>query len=187
MGRDSDLTHEILSFTSDGRSLPEATCDDDASMIDAIPHSCGSLPEGEGHTDGEGGFTLLEVLVVIVIIGLLVGFVAPAVLHQLGGARISIAKQSITRIGTVLDMYKLDVGDYPSTSDGLQALIDRPSDAQNWNGPYLKSDSGALDPWNHPFVYRYPSDRSGHDYDVCSHGPSANSDSASDSGMICNQ
>jgi general secretion pathway protein G len=186
MGRDNNLTHEVPSFNPADRSLFEATCDDDTSAVDAIPHSCGSLPEREGRTSGEGGFTLLEVLVVIVIIGLLVGFVAPAVLHQLGGARISIAKQSITRIGTVLDMYKLDVGDYPNTSDGLQALIERPSDAPNWNGPYLKSDSGALDPWNHPFVYRFPSDRSGHDYDLCSRGPSASGDNGSDSGMICN-
>ncbi len=137
------------------------------------------------HQPKDAGFTLLEVLVVIVIIGLLVGFVAPAVLHQLGNARVSIAKQSIERIGSVLDMYKLDVGSYPDTSEGLQALVEKPADAANWNGPYLKSDSGVLDPWNHPYIYRYPSDRSGHDYDLCSHGPNA-SDESSDSDMICN-
>jgi len=134
----------------------------------------------------ESGFTLLEILVVIVIIGLLVGFVAPAALRQLGGAKVSIAKQSITRMGAILDMYKLDVGNYPVTADGLQALIEKPSDAMNWNGPYLKSDSGALDPWNHGYVYRFPSDRSGHDYDLCSRGPNAAASDTSDSGMICN-
>jgi general secretion pathway protein G len=168
-----------------GRGLPIATSDDEAKMTDMTNEYADSPSETEGR-QGERGFTLLEVLVVIVIIGLLVGFVAPAVLHQLGGARVSIAKQSITRIGSVLDMYKLDVGDYPSTSDGLDALINKPGDAQNWNGPYLKSDSGALDPWNHAYVYRYPSERSGHDYDLCSHGPNASNDSASGSGMICN-
>jgi general secretion pathway protein G len=140
----------------------------------------------EETVDRESGFTLLEILVVIVIIGLLVGFVAPAALRQLGGARVSIAKQSIERLGSVLDMYKLDTGTYPATSDGLQALIDKPSDATNWNGPYLKSDTGVLDPWNHAYVYRFPSDRSGHDYDLCSRGPNASADDSSTDGMICN-
>lgn len=132
--------------------------------------------------DAESGFTLLEVLVVIAIIGLLVGLVAPAALRQLGGARISVAKQSIERLGGILDMYKLDVGAYPATQDGLQALVSKPSDVNNWNGPYVKSETAALDPWNHPYVYRSPSQRSGHDYDICSHGPQANSTDA----MICN-
>jgi len=142
----------------------------------------------ESSAGRESGFTLLEVLVVIVIIGLLVGFVAPAVLHQLGGARVSIARQSIQRLGSVLDMYKLDVGSYPSTSDGLQALIEKPEDATNWNGPYLQGQGGALDPWNHPYVYRFPSDRAGHDYDLCSLGPNGNAaaDDTGSSGMICN-
>ncbi|MDR3452358.1 MAG: type II secretion system major pseudopilin GspG [Rhodoferax sp.] len=133
----------------------------------------------------EAGFTLLEVLVVIAIIGLLVGLVAPAALRQLGGARVSVAKQSIERLGAVLDMYKLDVGTYPATSDGLQALVDKPSDAANWSGPYLKAENGTLDPWNHPYIYRSPSQRSGHDYDICSRGPNAQSGDAAD-GMICN-
>jgi general secretion pathway protein G len=131
----------------------------------------------------QSGFTLLELLVVIAIIGLLVGLVAPAALRQLGGARASVAKQSIERLGSVLDMYKLDVGSYPSTTDGLQALVTRPSDAPSWNGPYLQAhDNGLLDPWNHPYVYRVPSQRSGRDYDLCSHGADAASND-----MICNQ
>jgi general secretion pathway protein G len=133
----------------------------------------------------EAGFTLLEVLVVIAIIGLLIGLVAPAALRQLSGARVSVAKQSIERLGTILDMYKLDVGSYPSSSDGLEALLERPADAENWNGPYLKAENGLLDPWRHPYVYRSPSQRSGHDYDICSHGPDAQAGS-SDNGAICN-
>lgn len=139
----------------------------------------------EAGAQREAGFTLLEILVVIVIIGLLIGLVAPAALRQLSGARVSVAKQSIERLESVLDMYKLDVGSYPSTSDGLQALVDKPTDADNWNGPYVKADNGLLDPWRHPYVYRAPSQRSGHDYDICSLGPNAQSGASSDN-MICN-
>ncbi|NHN86410.1 type II secretion system protein GspG [Acetobacter musti] len=134
--------------------------------------------------DAESGFTLLEILVVLAILGLLVGLVAPAALRQLGGARVSVAKQSIARIGTILDMYKLDTGTYPASEDGLQALIQRPASAEGWSGPYLKGTTVPLDPWNHPFIYRFPSDREGKDYDLCSSGPSGKADSGS--GMICN-
>jgi general secretion pathway protein G len=135
----------------------------------------------------DAGFTLLELLVVIAILGLLIGLVAPAALRQLGGARISVARQSIVRVGTILDLYKLDVGSYPSTEDGLQALIAKPGDADNWNGPYLKSEGVPLDPWNHQYVYRYPSARQGRDYDLCSTGPSGQMTDASQSDMICNE
>jgi general secretion pathway protein G len=131
----------------------------------------------------DAGFTLLELLVVIAILGLLIGMVAPAVLRQLGNARTSVAHQSIERLGSVLDMYKLDVGDYPSTEQGLQALVQQPTDVSNWNGPYLKDDRLPVDAWNHPYVYQEPSSRPGHDYDLCSKGPSGN---ATGDAMICN-
>jgi general secretion pathway protein G len=131
----------------------------------------------------ESGFTLLEVLVVIVILGLLIGFVAPAVLRQLGGARVSIAHQSITRLGAVLDMYKLDVGSYPSTDQGVEALAQAPAGVSNWTGPYVQGGKVPLDPWNHPYVYRSPSNSSDKDYDLCSQGPSG---TATGSSMICN-
>ncbi len=128
------------------------------------------------------GFTLLELLVVIAILGLLIGLVAPAVLRQLGNARTSVAKQSIERIASILDMYKLDVGSYPSTDQGLRALVERPTDAANWNGPYVKGNV-PVDPWNHPYVYRDPSNRPGHDFDLCSEGPSGTGGDEE----ICNQ
>ena len=136
-----------------------------------------------GSRDAEAGFTLLEILVVIAILGLLIGLVAPAVLRQLGGARTSIARQSIERLSSVLDLYKLDVGSYPSTEQGLGALSTRPTGVTTWSGPYIKGDATPLDAWNHPYSYRSPSQRSGHDYDLCSAGPDAN---AGPAGQICN-
>ena len=133
--------------------------------------------------DNRAGFTLLELLVVIVILGLLIGLVAPAALRQLGGARISLAHQSIERLGSVLDLYKLDIGVYPTTEQGLQALVERPADVDTWNGPYLKGEQTPMDPWNHPYVYDSPSTRTGHDYDLCSHGPPAGNTAQE---MICN-
>jgi general secretion pathway protein G len=138
-------------------------------------------------SEREGGFTLLELLVVIVILGLLIGLVAPAVLRQLGHAKDSIAKQSIERIASVLDLYKLDAGSYPSTQDGLQALITKPDDDDAWSGPYLKSGGSPRDPWGHPYLYQSPSSRPGLDYDLCSLGPSGKSGQPGDPGLICNQ
>lgn len=133
----------------------------------------------------DAGFTLIELLVVIAILGLLIALVAPAVLRQLGGAKLSIARQSIERIEQILDLYKLDVGTYPGSDDGLQALVTKPSGAENWNGPYVKSNQLPVDPWNHPYTYRNPSSREGHDYDLCSAGPGGNAgDTAS---QICNK
>ncbi len=117
-----------------------------------------------------GGFTLLEMLVVIAIMGLLIGLVAPAALGQLGNARRSLARQSVARLATVLDLYRLGEGAYPTESQGLAALIQAPAGATGWNGPYL---AGALplDPWQHPYIYRAPSRRPGRPFDLCSAGP----------------
>ncbi|MBB2154990.1 type II secretion system major pseudopilin GspG [Gluconacetobacter diazotrophicus] len=134
--------------------------------------------------DRDGGFTLLELLVVIAILGLLIGLVAPAALRQLGGAKNSVAHQSIQRLGQVLDLYRLDVGQYPSTEEGLQALVTRPAGVDNWNGPYVKDNGPPLDPWRHAYVYRNPSERAGHDYDLCSAGSGGNA--ASTATQICN-
>ena len=135
------------------------------------------------HAAGDAGFTILEILVVITIIGLLIGLVAPAALRQLGGARVSVAKQSIERLSTVLDLYSLDMGSFPSTEQGLTALVQKPAGATNWNGPYLKGDSIPLDPWGRAYSYRKPSERQGREYDLCSGGPNGD---ATQRDMICN-
>jgi general secretion pathway protein G len=136
----------------------------------------------------ERGFTLLELLVVIAILGMLVYMVAPAALRQLGSSKQKIAQQSVERLAGVLDIYKLDVGTYPTTEQGLQALVAKPSDAAGWAGPYLKNASAVpVDPWNHPYLYRSPSSREGHDFDLCSQGPAAQGASAGGNSQICNQ
>ncbi len=114
----------------------------------------------------ERGFTLLELLVVLAILGLLIGLVAPAALRQLGSAKHKVAVQAVERLAGVLDLYKLDIGEYPTTEQGLQALVKAPSGARNWNGPYLKGEGVPNDPWGHPYHYRRPSDRPNHDYDL---------------------
>lgn len=132
------------------------------------------------------GFTLLELLVVLAILGLLIGLVAPAALRQLGSAKEKIAHQSIERLAGVLDIYKLDVGIYPTTEQGLQALITRPSGVAHWNGPYLKGDKVPEDPWGRPFVYRSPSQRQGHEYDLLSLGPTGQPGGTGEAATIAN-
>src|SRR5581483_3621031 len=88
----------------------------------------------------ERGFTLLELLVVLAILGLLIGLVAPAAIRQLGSAKHKVAEQTIARLASFLDLYRVDVGSYPSTEQGLAALLEAPAGVANWNGPYVKGD-----------------------------------------------
>jgi len=120
--------------------------------------------------NARAGFTLLEILVVLAILGMLIGLVAPAAMRQLGGAKIAIARQALVRLATVLDLYRLDMGAYPTAEQGLAVLLERPAGAAGWNGPYI---TGALpaDPWGHPFEYRVPSRLAGREYDLCTGGP----------------
>lgn len=106
----------------------------------------------------QAGFTLIELLVVLVILGLLAGLVGPNVLNQLGGAKTKTARLQIKDLEQAMEMYKLDVGRYPSNSQGLQALVEKPGDADGWNGPYLKSGV-PLDPWKQEYQYAYPGDQ----------------------------
>jgi len=113
------------------------------------------------------GFTLLELLVVMVIIGLLAGFVAPRLFAQVGKSEVKAARAQIDALEKALDQYRLDVGRYPSTEQGLAALNDRPAGEAKWAGPYLKK-AVPLDPWSHAYVYKIPGERG--EYDLLSMG-----------------
>lgn len=102
------------------------------------------------------GFTLLELLVVLVILGLLASVTAPAVARYLSGAKIDAAKLQIQNLSTTLDMYRLDTGSYPSPQDGLRALVQRPAAAQRWNGPYLRKPDMIKDPWGREYLTAPP-------------------------------
>lgn len=114
------------------------------------------------------GFTLLEILVVVVIIGLLAGIVAPRLFKSVTKSEVTTAKAQIESLGKALDQYRLDIGHYPSTQQGLAALTHKPAEESRWDGPYLKKDA-PLDPWGNPYVYRYPSEH-GADFDLSSWG-----------------
>jgi general secretion pathway protein G len=100
----------------------------------------------------------MELLVVLAILGLLMSLVGPQVLKQLGGAKTKTALIQIRDLEQALEMYKLDVGRYPNTTQGLAALVDKPSGVAGWNGPYLKSDV-PRDPWGRDYNYKYPGER----------------------------
>lgn len=111
----------------------------------------------------EAGFTLVEMLVVITIIGLIMALVAPRVLNYLSESKTKAAKIQIESFGNALDLFYLDEGRYPSTAEGLGALVRRPADNPTWNGPYLQTGSVPADPWGNPYVYRAPGQHGAYD------------------------
>lgn len=117
---------------------------------------------------GDGGFTLIEILVVIAIIALIMSLVGPRVLNYLGESKVKAAKIQIQSFGSALDLFNLDTGRYPSTSEGLTALVQSPGTVPAWNGPYLKGGVLPNDPWGKPYVYRSPGEHGA--YDIVSYG-----------------
>jgi general secretion pathway protein G len=113
----------------------------------------------------QAGFTLLEVLVVLVILGLLAAVVAgPQIFKYLGTAKSEAAKVQVQQISSALDLYRLEIGRYPSQQEGLEALVVAPAGVTKWNGPYLKKKESILDPWGREFLYRIPGEHG--DYDL---------------------
>ena len=102
------------------------------------------------------GFTLIELLVVLVILGLLAGLVGPQVMRYLGDSKTRTAELQIEDLSSALDLYRIDVGSYPDSNEGLEALVREPQGARNWNGPYLRRNSVPDDPWGNPYNYRHP-------------------------------
>jgi general secretion pathway protein G len=113
------------------------------------------------------GFTLLELLVVMVIIGLLAGYVGPKYFAQIGKSEVKAAKAQIDALGKSLDQYRLDVGRYPNSEQGLAALFVKPTNEAKWDGPYLQKNL-PNDPWGNPYVYKQPGEHG--EYDLLSYG-----------------
>jgi general secretion pathway protein G len=131
----------------------------------------------------EAAFTLLELLVVVAIIGLLVGYVAPRYFGQVSKSEITTARAQIDALEKALEQYRLDTGRYPSTEMGLNALVQRPQGEAKWNGPYLRKDV-PLDPWGKPYTYRFPGERG--DFDIASYGRDGQPGGSGDDADITN-
>lgn len=117
--------------------------------------------------NGQAGFTLIELLVVMVILGLLAALVVPNYVRQGEKARIKAARVQIENLGAALDTFRLDIGRYPSSQEGLDALRERPSGLDRWDGPYLKKEI-PKDPWGNTYMYRSPGERE--PYELLSYG-----------------
>ena len=130
------------------------------------------------------GFTLIELLVVLVILSLIAAFAVPQVIKYVAGAKSDAAKIQVERLSSVLDLYRLEVGRYPTQEEGLDALIEKPGDAETWNGPYVKKADSLTDPWGRPYVYRIPGEKSDFDlYSLGSDGQEGGEGEAKDVGL----
>ena len=114
------------------------------------------------------GFTLVELLVVLLILGLIAMFAVPQVIKYLGGAKTDAARIQVQNLSTILDLYRLEIGRYPTSDEGLNALLEAPAEAAQWNGPYVRKPEMIVDPWGNPYRYRFPGQHG--EFDVFSLG-----------------
>lgn len=126
--------------------------------------------------NAEAGFTLVEMLVVLAIVGMLSALVGPQVINYLGRAKADTARVEIENLQTALDLFRLDVGRYPTEQEGLQALLEQPNGVAQWVGPYVKKRVTPTDPWGQPYVYRVPGKKAA--YDLFSRGPNGSANAA---------
>jgi general secretion pathway protein G len=127
------------------------------------------------HPQPQRAFTLIELLLVLVILGILAAIVVPKFSGRTEQARVTAAHSQIATFGTALDAFEVDTGHYPKGKNGLLELIQQPRDAQNWKGPYLKGDNIPNDPWGHPYIYESPGKHNANSYDLASMGPDGRS------------
>jgi general secretion pathway protein G len=116
----------------------------------------------------DGGYTLMELLVVLAILGFLAVIATPQVMQYLAGARVSTAKTEVANLSGALDLFKFDVGRYPSSEEGLAALLKAPPGVAAWNGPYVRRQTNLIDPWGKPFIYVFPGEHG--EFDLLSYG-----------------
>jgi general secretion pathway protein G len=129
--------------------------------LNYVPHTQSSRPTSRA-------FTLVELLLVLVILGILAAIVVPKFAGRTEQARVAAAKTQITQFGTALDSFEVDTGHYPKN---LSELLVLPSDAQNWHGPYMKIDAVPKDPWQNDYIYKFPGTHNPSSYDLMSAGP----------------
>lgn len=129
------------------------------------------------------GFTLLELLVVMVIIGLLAGYVGPRYFAQIGKSEVKAARAQIDALDKALEQYRLDTGHFPTMEQGLASLVTRPANESKWDGPYLKKEV-PLDPWGNPYVFRVPGEHG--DFDLLSYGKDGQSGGTGEAADITN-
>ena len=141
------------------------------------------MPQVKPTRPAQRGFTLLELLVVMVIIGLLVGYVAPKYFAQIGKSEVKATKDQIDSLGKALDQYRLDTGHYPTTDQGLSALIIKPNGEAKWSGPYLKR-AVPPDPWGRSYLYKSPGDHG--EVDLVSYGRDGKPGGSDDDADVAN-
>src|ERR1700753_3016630 len=125
-------------------------------------------PKAQTIDEGQLGFTLVEMLVVITIIGLIMGLIGPRVLNYLSESKVKAARIQLQSFGSALDLFYLDAGRFPSTAEGLGALVKQTPGVGAWNGTYLRGGNVPADPWNDPYLYRSPGEHG--PYDIMSYG-----------------